>query len=512
MAEWTEGYVSDIQYTAEFYREMAPSHLAFAAMVFGSTPDAAIHPKRYLELASGQGLGTCLLAAANPCTEFVGIDFNSAQTVNARRLAATAGLTNVQFFDWSFQETLTKPEFRQGEFDVIALHGVYSWITPKNRAAIVEILNRQLKPGGLVYISYNCMPGWAALAPIQHLIRELAARNPERSDRQISNSVRFLTTLKDGGAMYFTANPAVGKRLDQLATLDPKYLAHEYLNANWYPLYSADVAAELRGAKLSFMGSAVLSDGIDAVSVPPGLRTTVQGADDPEWIETIRDYVTNRRFRRDIFARGISKLASIEHRRRLLQTAFTLALPVSETSLKFSSPVGDYEGAAEVYRPLIEAIAKGPTTIAQLAQLPATQSAGVAGLLQALAILVSSGQIFPLLGTQPIDYDAAHRFNRAITGELRLGRPVHYLAAPLAGSGIYASSIDLYALAAAQQQMEHPDEAATHALSIMAGLGQRPLKDGIPILDDDRARTHLANELKPVLTNKLPLWKQLGVL
>ena len=57
---------TDVPYTAGFYREMAPSHVAFAALVGGSAPGAAVHPRRVLELGFGQGFGLALLAAANP--------------------------------------------------------------------------------------------------------------------------------------------------------------------------------------------------------------------------------------------------------------------------------------------------------------------------------------------------------------------------------------------------------------------------------------------------------------
>ena len=46
--------------------------------------------------------------------------------------------------------------------DFVGLHGVWSWISNANRAAVVEFLRRKLKPGGVLYISYNASPGWAA--------------------------------------------------------------------------------------------------------------------------------------------------------------------------------------------------------------------------------------------------------------------------------------------------------------------------------------------------------------
>lgn len=509
MAEWTEGYVSDIQYTSGFYREMAPSHLAFAALLVGCAPGDAARPKRYLELASGQGVGTCLLAAANPETEFVGIDFNSAQTANACRLADAAGLNNVQFRDWSFQETLTRADADSQDFDIVALHGIYSWISAENRTAIVEILRRRLKPGGLSYISYNCMPGWAAMQPVQRLIREFAARNLQRSDRQVSSSITFLNELKSSNALFFTVNPSVEHRLEQLAGQDPQYLAHEYLNENWYPLYFADVAAELGSAKLSYVASATLAENVDAVSVPPGIRAMVKDATDPVWAETLRDYATNKRFRRDVFGRGVNKLTGVEHRRALFETKFVLAIPPSEVVLKFKGALGEFDGKPEVFQPILQTLGQGPATFGELAQQASTAKVDLVGLLQSVAFLVSSGQILLLLDNPSA---AAHRFNQAVVQELKSGRTINYLAAPASGSGIHASTIELFGLAAVHEGIEETTRAAAHAFSVMKGLGQRPRKEGTLIADDREAIAYLEDQFNSFFTNKLPVWKQLGIL
>lgn len=70
---WNAGYVADIGYTAGFYRETAPGHMAFAALATGRSPGRALRPQRVLELGFGQGFGLALLAAANPDVAFEGL-------------------------------------------------------------------------------------------------------------------------------------------------------------------------------------------------------------------------------------------------------------------------------------------------------------------------------------------------------------------------------------------------------------------------------------------------------
>jgi hypothetical protein len=62
---WSQGYVADIAYTANFYRETAPSHVAFAALSVGRSPGRAFRLNGMLEFGFGQAFGLSLLAAAN---------------------------------------------------------------------------------------------------------------------------------------------------------------------------------------------------------------------------------------------------------------------------------------------------------------------------------------------------------------------------------------------------------------------------------------------------------------
>src|SRR5690606_9249955 len=127
------------------------------------------HRPAYCELGCGQGFSTNLLSAANPDIDFYATDFNPAQIAGAQALCEAAGTKNVRFFDDSFAELEARPDLPK--FDVIALHGIYSWIAKEHRDTIVRFIDKRLKPGGLVYISYNCLPGWSGPAPLRQLLR-----------------------------------------------------------------------------------------------------------------------------------------------------------------------------------------------------------------------------------------------------------------------------------------------------------------------------------------------------
>ena len=154
------GAVADVAYTAGFYREMAPNHLAFAAIAAGSAPGLGLQPRRVLELGFGQGFGLALLAAANPDVMFEGCDLDAANVAHAHRLSEDAGLENVTLSRAGFEEAAARRDDRN-DVDIAMMHGVLSWISPGARDAAIGIVEKRLRPGGLFYASYNCMPGWA---------------------------------------------------------------------------------------------------------------------------------------------------------------------------------------------------------------------------------------------------------------------------------------------------------------------------------------------------------------
>src|SRR5215469_11691268 len=138
MSSWGHGYQVETAYTVGFYPELAPSHLETALLFAGFRSDLTRAGARYCELGCGYGLTTLVLAAANPQMSFVGIDFNPTHIVAARALAEAAQLSNIRFIECSFEELLTDRFADLGEFNIIGLHGVYSWVAPAIRRAIVK--------------------------------------------------------------------------------------------------------------------------------------------------------------------------------------------------------------------------------------------------------------------------------------------------------------------------------------------------------------------------------------
>ena len=355
----TNGYITDVGYTAGFYPETAPAHLTFAALVAGRAPGGAFRPRRVLELGFGQGFGLALLAAANPDIAFEGCDFNAGHVTHARGLIATAGLTNLTVTESSFEAASARAHEQvqapDSGIDVVLLHGILSWVAQETEDAILAILRRRLRHQGVLYVSYNCMPGWAPLVPIRQLILDIKRMHSGGSEAQIASALDLLARLKQGNAAYFANNPLAAAHLDSMLGQDRAYLAHEYLDDHWRLFQFSDVAARLsRADDLGYIASATLTENFDQFGVPADLMQLIAHAGDPVLQETLRDIAANKRFRRDVFGRGGESVDAAERRRLLGQMRFALAVPRQRLVFRFVGPLNELIGQQEFYAPIAD--------------------------------------------------------------------------------------------------------------------------------------------------------------
>lgn len=513
MPSWTDGYVTDIQYTSGFYRELSPVYLSYLCDIIGVRAPDVSKPYTYCELGCGQGFGSNLLAAANPLGSFYAYDFNPAQITNAQALAAAGGLKNIQFFERSFQELAEEPAHTQPIFDFIVFHGIISWIMPEHFQHIITFIQRRLKPGGLVYTSYNSLPGWTATAPLQRLLREHAKRRPGRSDEQLQEALGFVATLKEAGAAYFSANAAVHARLEKFSSLNKNYLAHEYLNEAWVLFYFADVARELERAKLTFAGSAHLFDNFNHLSVPEKVRPLMAQARDPIFAETIRDFAINQQFRRDLFVRGHNALNASEQTSRLRATSFQQLTQVTPGPLEFTVPLGKVTARPENYDPLVAALASRSITLGEALALPAFAGQTFAEVSQALAMLVGGGQAHPVQDKGRRDFAPAQALNQVVARKLLLGSDYGFLSAPAVGTAVPAAFMDMCLVLALGGRTGKPKapELVDALWRILEQYGRRLIKDGQTLHSREESLPEIESHVASFLEGKYALWKALGV-
>src|SRR5215470_16223912 len=166
----SSGYAIDIPYLRDFKPMLAPAWLDHVALVAGVEPPVRRNAFTWCDLGCGQGVTAVLLAATHPNGEFHGIDAMAAHIDHARGLARQAAIPHARFHTTEFAAAL---DLELPQFDYIVAHGVYTWIEPASQDQLRRFIDQRLKPGGLVYLGYNAMPGWARDLAFQRLMREL---------------------------------------------------------------------------------------------------------------------------------------------------------------------------------------------------------------------------------------------------------------------------------------------------------------------------------------------------
>jgi SAM-dependent methyltransferase len=510
MSDWTSGYVADIGYTYGYYPELNPfrSNLAFL--------DSGLVTPRFntaCELGFGQGLSANLHATAS-VTEWYGTDFNPSQAAFAQELAQAAG-TGARLYDDAFADFAHRPDVP--DFDYIGLHGIWSWISDENRAVIVDFIRRKLKVGGVLYISYNTLPGWAAFAPMRHLMTEHAAvlgAEGRGIISRIEGALDFADRLLATNPAILRANSGLLDRLDKIKGQNRHYLAHEYFNRDWNPMHFATMADWLAPAKLQYACSAHYLDHVDAINLTADQIAFLADIPDPMFRESTRDFMVNQQFRRDYWVKGLRRYSRLEQVERIRQQRVVLATSRSDVSLKVTGALGEASMGEQVYGPVLDALSDHKIrTIGQLEQVVKDVNIPFNQLVQAVVVLSGQGT---LAGAQDEGVIAkarkpVERLNSYLMAMSRGSADVAYLASPVTGGGFAVARFQQLFLLAIDQGRKQPSEWASFAWQIVAALGQKIIKDGKTIESADDNLAELNMQARVFSEKQLPILKSLQI-
>jgi len=514
MADWSGGYVTDIEYMRAFHREQAPSHLDLVCLLKGVAPPEPPEKMTHCDLGCGPGFTSALLAAANPEADFWGIDFNPAHIAAGRAFQAEMGLPNLHLCEYGFGDLAEGKAPEVPLFDYVTLHGVFSWIGPSERQAIVRFLEAHLKPGGVVYVGYNSLPMWTSRLPFQRILSTYGRFSRERSDRAAEQGIAFIKRLAEAGAFELN-RPEILTRFDELlAAGQQRYLAHEYLVEQWTPMYHEDVAREFTTAKLDYVGSATLLENFVQLYLTPAQRELCEQLGGPAVFETVKDFFLKRSFRGDVYVRGRRRLSPGDQTARLRRIVLDLLVPLNELRFEFSVPVGKSQLNEALYRPVLEALGRGAASVGDLLDMP--QAAGTkATAVELIGMLLGTGQaIWRIREADGATRRHALAFNAAVAARaVEEGDAFAALVAPTAGSGIYLGQAETMTYV----QLASGVEASTDAISAritddLARLGIKLRAEGKELESREETLAAVRHEVAPTLANWLPRWRQLGVI
>ena len=511
MSDWSAGYVADIGYTHGYYTELNPLRvqLAFAqaGLAAPSAMDAAC------ELGFGQGVSVNVHAAAS-LTPWHGTDFNPAQVAFAHELAAASGAP-VHLADDAFADFARQPDLPG--FDYIGLHGIWSWISDENRAVIVDFVRRKLKVGGVLYISYNTLPGWASFAPMRHLMAqhaEVLGAEGRGIVSRVDGAIDFAERLLQTHPAFARANPQVAGRVEAIKGQSRQYLAHEYFNRDWLPMHFATMAQWLEPAKLQFGCSAHFLDHVNAINLSAQQQAFLKEIPDEQFRQSVRDFMVNQQFRKDYWVKGARRLSVLQQAQALRQLRVVLTTPRSLVPMKVQGALGEASLTEAIYGPVLEALADHkPRTLAQVDAVVQTKGVAFANLQEAVLVLSGAGHL-ALAQDDGLTAKARKQtdsLNAHLLGLARGSNDISYLSSPVTGGAVTANRFEQLFLLARAQGRKQPADWAQGAWQVLQLTGQRLVKDGKPLDAEADNLAELTRQAQAFADVRLPVLRALQV-
>lgn len=510
MSTRIDGYVVDTTYTYQHWNELAPSRLAFAATMAGrKAPDC--HQFKYLELGCGQGLSINILSALYPHGEFVGVDINSEHIANANTMASEAKLSNATFVNVSFKEFYMSTRDSKTKYDYIVLHGVYTWVNVENRNKIIDIIDESLKPGGIVYISYNAMPGGMARSIVQRLLMEYAVGSTQSTVDIVVKALKFSENLSLSDGNFFKQNTQVKSTIIDSLKMEAKYLSHEYMHEGWSALYFSDVATAFEKVGMFFLGSCRLKQSDpDGWNLPSEIKHLAAQKDGHVWRETLRDYTTGSPFRVDLFQKDPHFLSDEEQRDALKEQAIVSRLIPNEMS---------FSPEAAIYANI-----KLESFLQRLEQMLNSRAYKIAEILDAFHQNITFFQLIKiiryLLDNKQIELvtyntdnvDRSIRLNNIIMKDGPFGKKYNTLCSPVLSNGFATNHLTVLAI----QVLERKGELGSYSLALaMRSILEEQnhlLYDGrVPIHDPVLQAAEIAKFAERFPSRILPVLKRFGV-
>ncbi len=308
----------EVPYSKFPYVQTHPDRLATLAVLHGLRP-APPPTARVLELGCGAGGNLLPMAYAEPGLSAVGVDYAAGAIADGRATATALGLTNV---------TLEEDDMRDlgggglGEFDYVIAHGVYGWVAPAVRDALLAAIAAQLAPGGITFVSYPAYPG----GYFRRMLSEMGLFHGRAAEPGVARAEAARELF--GVLAELRADPTdayggvLARELPRLLYRPAGSLVHDDLADEMAPVWFADFAAHAAAHGLAFVSEvevAELRPGRLPDGVEPRVRELAGG--DRLALEQYVDFLLGRKFRQSLLCHEQAGAAFDPGRIRLLGAA-----------------------------------------------------------------------------------------------------------------------------------------------------------------------------------------------
>lgn len=324
------------------------------------------------------------------------------------------------------------------KFDLIAIHGIYSWIDEKNQSIINDFIDKHLSSKGIVYISYNTKPGTDAFRPAQHIIKEVVEQltsHIENTDDKIKATLNWMEKFHTTDPAYLNAFATIKKRIDTFKGKDVNYIYHEYLNDNWFSFYFSEMAKNLTPAGLKYLGQSQYSDDLEVLNYTNEQIEVYKELPTP-LKQDVQDSMTNTQFRKDLWMRDANAMSSEIKQEFIKNQQVILSVPYELVSLEIKGKRLKINLSKEFYQVVVDLLADyQPKTIESLKQ---ELNFSDAQIIEIITVLNSIGMVALIAETKNCEanQEKCDAFNKIVLEEAAQQHNLKQLASPVIAEAI----------------------------------------------------------------------------
>jgi SAM-dependent methyltransferase len=303
-------YVYDaVRYSNFPYGQTHPDRLATVAVLYGLHPPDPF-TARVLEIGCGAGGNLIAMAAATPGISALGVDLAAEPIADGQRQIAEIGLENVELRHGDVREL-----DGLGTFDYIVAHGLYSWVPPDAREALLASIRAFLTPNGIAYVSFNAEPG----GYFRRMLRDAGlwharAVDPTDHAARAEKARELFTFLKEHRMTSAdTFGSLLLREVPPLADAPLYRLVHDDLADDFYCCWFATFAEHAARHELGYVGEADLY-GLRTEMLPMEVEPELWQLADGDRIafENYSDLLTVRHFRQSVLCHAEHAPAGVE--------------------------------------------------------------------------------------------------------------------------------------------------------------------------------------------------------
>jgi methyltransferase-like protein/ubiquinone/menaquinone biosynthesis C-methylase UbiE len=255
-----------------------------------------------LELGCGDGGNALSIAQTLPGAHVLGVDASSGAIERGAKLARAAGLVNVELRCATFEQLGRE----LGEFDYIVAHGVYSWVSPQARGALLDCVKRCLAPEGIAFVSYNAYPG----SYLRDMARDMLHYHVQGvSDPQarLSRAQELMRTIVEIEQPSPFAR-VLREQMERMLGYSDALLFHDDLAEVSTPFYFHEFIEHAGARGLQFLSEADLFES-QMRDVPDSAGRLMAGLPDDAVVrEQYMDFFKNRMFRQTLICHAAPPL------------------------------------------------------------------------------------------------------------------------------------------------------------------------------------------------------------